>query len=187
MLSDSNIWFSDGTRMIEIAVGGVLLFALTILIIRLLGKRSTSQMNNFDWIISVATGSLLASGILLRDISYAEAALAMIVLAGCQYLMTKLFVMFPALGAKLKAQPRLLTHKGKFLEDAMRAERITKDEIVAKLREAGMFSCKDANWVVIEADGRLSVVPSDDIELANVDTMKGVRFDKAILREVSDA
>ena len=59
-------WYSNSDKMINIAIGAIFFYFLIVILVRILGKRTTSQMNNFDWIINIAVGSLAASGILLE-------------------------------------------------------------------------------------------------------------------------
>ncbi|WP_265561649.1 DUF421 domain-containing protein [Sphingomicrobium arenosum] len=176
MFSDQ-FWLPEPQRLLEIVVAGVVLYIFTVLFIRLLGKRATAQMNNFDWLIAVATGSLLASGILLRDISLVGALMAMSILGFCQYVMTRFFSRRQEMARKLRATPTLLTHKGHWLDEPMRAERVTRAEVMARIREEGMFGIDEANWVVLEMDGRLSVLPRADVELEDMEALEGVTCD----------
>jgi uncharacterized membrane protein YcaP (DUF421 family) len=41
------------------------------------------------------------------------------------------------------------------------------------LREHGVAR-KDANWVILETDGRMTVIPKQDVALAEADTMGNV-------------
>ena len=46
----------------------------------------------------------------------------------------------------------------------MRAERLTRDEIRAAVREAGHTRIEDVEWVILETDATLSVAMSTDPE-----------------------
>lgn len=132
-------------------------------------------MNNFDWIMTVVVGSLASSGILLRNVSIADAALAIVVFSGLQWLLTWLAARSDIVDSLLKPPPELLTHKGKMLEDAMRKTRVTKQEIYAVLRENGITSVEDANWVILETNGKMSVIPNKEVRLDKAEILQGVR------------
>ncbi len=167
-------WLSDPARLFDIAATAMFFFVMIVVLVRVVGKRTTSQLNNFDWIINIAVGSLAASGILLKDVHILDAALAIIVLAILQWLTTWSVLHSEAVSKVIKAQPTLLTHKGDFLRDAMRSTRISEEEICSALRSHGMHDVSDANWVILETNGELAVIPSDDVQLSNVGTMAGV-------------
>ena len=174
-MNDTNpIWFSDWSRLGEIALTSLLFYLLIVVLTRLSGKRTTSQMNNFDWIITVAVGSLAASGILLKNVPVVDALTAIIVLGICQYAITWTLVRSKRVANIVKAQPTLLTHKGEYLDDAMKYTRVTRAEIDAALRENGIAEPAGANWVILETDGTLSVIPKQDVEWSEAKTLQGV-------------
>lgn len=70
---DNPIFFDGLESLIRTVIPGALLYVAVVLAVRIFGKRSTSQMNNFDWIVTVGSGSLLASGVLLKDVTVLEA------------------------------------------------------------------------------------------------------------------
>ena len=57
----------------EISANALLFYILVIVMVRVVGKRTISEFNNFDWIINFAVGSLAASGILLRNVASIDA------------------------------------------------------------------------------------------------------------------
>ncbi|WOI58266.1 DUF421 domain-containing protein [Palleronia sp. LCG004] len=160
-----HLWFNDWNRIGSVVVGALVFFAFVVLLTRLLGKRTTAQMNNFDWIIAVAMGSLLSSGILLKDVSIADALVAMAVLGMCQWLTTWLVIRVPKLAWVVKPVPRLLVHDGELVEDALRVERISKDELFARLRAHGYTHLAEVQWVILETDGTMTVIPDMDPEM----------------------
>ncbi|MGB3612360.1 MAG: YetF domain-containing protein, partial [Elainellaceae cyanobacterium] len=147
------------------------MYVAVIVAIRITGKRAASQMNNFDWIVTVAIGSLTASGIVIDSVSVLEAITAIALLLGAQYLLTRGMFMSSRLTAFAKASPTLLVHKGQFIRDALRHERVTPDEVMAAVRENGLIRLEDVQWVILETDATLSVIPRDDRDFS------GAQFD----------
>ena len=179
-------WFESPERMGDVAIGSVVFFVFVVALVRIAGKRTTAQMNNFDWIITVAIGSLASSGILLRNVSISDGMVAIAILAMCQWVTTWAVMRFEWFAKIVKAKPRLLTNRGEWLDEAMRKERVSKEEIYAKLRGEGYVRPEDANWVILETDGQLSVIPDRDIELSNVELMSTVGGCEGVLKRDSD-
>src|SRR5690606_33575218 len=69
----------------RVAVIAVLAYAAVVVILRVSGKRSLSKLNIFDFVVTVAFGSILATILLSRDVSWAEGALAFAMLAILQW------------------------------------------------------------------------------------------------------
>jgi uncharacterized membrane protein YcaP (DUF421 family) len=58
----------------------------------------------------------------------------------------------------VRSEPTLLLYQGRFLDDAMRQERMTREEISAALRGSGVSKPENVAAVVLESDGSVSVV-----------------------------
>ena len=166
--------FEDWERLLSTAISSGVFFVLIVVLVRLAGKRITSQMTNFDWIVTVAIGSLASSGILLENVPMSDAIAAIVVLAAMQWLTTYLTVKSDGFAKVVRPAPRLLTHKGEYLEDAMLKERVTKEEIDAALRAEGHMSVEGANWVILEPNGVLTVIPRQDRNLKDGDLLADV-------------
>ena len=158
----------------EISANALLFYILIIVMVRVFGKRTTGEFNNFDCIINVAVGSLAASGILLRNVASIDAIAAIVVLAACQFVTTKLVLRNEDVADIVKAEPSLLTHKGEYLRDAMARTRISEEEIKMALRAAGIGAVADANWVVLETNGTMSVIPRQNVHWGDADALADV-------------
>ena len=55
-----------------------------------------------------------------------------------------------------------LAYAGLVLREAMRQERVTEDEIQAAVREQGVASLAHVEAVVLETNGKMSVVPKSE-------------------------
>ncbi|MGB3468495.1 MAG: YetF domain-containing protein, partial [Cyclobacteriaceae bacterium] len=142
------LFFDNQDNLLRIALTSPVIYAIVILYIRLVGKRATSQMNSFDWIVTVAMGSLVASTIILKDVSIIEGALAIFLLLLMQYILTKLMVHSDGLRKLVRSTPQLLVYNGEFLMDNMASERIVKNEILSAIRHRGIQNIGEVHAVV---------------------------------------
>ncbi len=167
------IFFSDWQSIIRILIISVAAYFSLILILRISGKRTLSKMNAFDFIITVALGSTLSAAILNKNVTLAEGVLAFIVLVGLQFLITYLSIEKKFISNLMKSTPTLMLYKGEFLKKNMKKERILEDEVLATLRENGIGSVEEADAVVLETDGTLTVIK--DISDPTTSVIKNVR------------
>ncbi len=168
-----NFW-SGWPRLIEVGLNAVLFYIFIVVLVRMLGKRSTSQFDNFDWIVNIAVGSLAASGILLKNVATLDALAAIIVLSLCQYGTTWIVRHSKFAGKIVRATPTLLTHKGELLRDAMDHARVSEVELNSALRKAGLTDVSEANWVILESHGELTVIPRCERSLDQAPVMADV-------------
>jgi uncharacterized membrane protein YcaP (DUF421 family) len=153
MLFDS--WAGLG----RVLLVGTLAYVALVFLLRISGKRTLTKLNAFDLVVTVALGSTLATVLLSNSVALAEGVLALGLLILLQYIIAWLSVRSPRFQALIKAEPTLLLHRGRFLEGAMQAERITREEILAALRASGAAEPREVAAVVLETDGTLSVIP----------------------------
>ncbi|QYC12197.1 DUF421 domain-containing protein [Brevundimonas nasdae] len=133
-------------------------YVALVLILRLSGKRTLSKLNAFDFIVTIAIGSTLASVITTRSLPLLEGITALGLLVGLQYLVTATSVRWKGFHRAVTAEPTLLLRNGAPLVAAMKRERITVDELEAAVRQAGGRVLQDADVVILETDGSLTGV-----------------------------
>lgn len=162
--------------LIRVILSAPILYLAIVLLVRLSGKRATSQMNNFDWIVTVAIGSLVGSGIVLKDVTVIESAAGVATLLLLQWLLTKGVLHSVWISKLVKAAPVVLLEEGQFREKTMRRERVTKREVMSSLRENGLVDPEDAQWVILETDASMSVIPriENRSKLRAVDFIEGI-------------
>ena len=156
------MFFQSTAGLLRVLISALLTYAAVVALVRLTGKRSTSQLNNFDWIVTVAIGSIIGSTIISKSIPLLEGLVGIITLFGVQYLVTKLSTLSPSFSSAIHAEPTIVFFRGRFIEEAMHRERITKQEVFSALRESGVHRLSDAEAVVLESDAKFSVLSTQD-------------------------
>ncbi|CAN5570331.1 DUF421 domain-containing protein [soil metagenome] len=167
------MFFNSWTAVGKTIVVGFVCYLALLLFLRIAGKRSMSKWNAFDWIVSVAMGSTLATCLLSRDVSIVQGALAFAVLLALQFTVTWLSVRSRRFSRLVKSEPRLLVRDGRFLSDALKSERVTESEVRAALRAHGISTLEQVAAVVLETDGSFSVVRG--VKESGSSTLQGVR------------
>lgn len=141
---------------------GACAYALLVFVLRITGKRTLSKMNAFDLIVTVALGSTLATILLSKDVALAEGVTAFVLLAGAQYIVTWSSIRSKRFREWVKSEPRALLRDGMLIDDALRSERVTRDEVEAAIRSSGYADPAGIALVMLETDGSMSVVPKRD-------------------------
>lgn len=160
--------FFDGWMTLgRTALIGTLAYVALVLLLRISGKRTLSKMNAFDFVVTVALGSTLATVLLSSSVSLARGVLAFAVLIFLQFIITWLSTRSSAVRSLVKAEPTLLVHKGEFLPGAMKRERVTEEEVRAAMRSQGISAVEEVEAVVLETTSDISVVPQPSGESAS--------------------
>lgn len=152
------MFLDNWSDLLRVAVVGALSYAALIALLRLSGKRTLSKWNAFDFVVTIALGSTLATVLLSKEVSYAEGVLALALLVILQLVISALAVRSSLLRRFIKAEPRLLFERGRFLAQAMKSERVSESEIRAAARGAGFGALEEVDAIVLETDGSVSVI-----------------------------
>lgn len=152
------MFFDGWAHLGRVAVMAVCGYAALVVLLRLSGKRTLSKMNAFDFVVTIAFGSMLSTIILSKDIAYVEGVLGLGLLIALQYLMTWASARSARVKQLVTAQPVLLMFRGRFLDDVMRRERVTEEEVTSALRAQGVASVEDVEAVIMETAGDLTVI-----------------------------
>ncbi len=139
-----------------------------IVILRIVGKRSLAKLNVFDFVVTVALGSTLASILLSENVAYVEGVMAFVMLCGLQWVVSKWSIHSDRFKRVIRSEPRLLLDNGAFCDDAMRDERITYHEVESEIRKKGFGDREDIAAVVLESDGTFSVIPRSKAKTRSV-------------------
>ncbi len=153
-----HLFFDGWSAPLRTLVIGVFAYVMLILFLRLSGKRTLSKMNAFDFIVTIALGSTLASILLARDVTLMQGGVALAVLIALQYLVTWSSVRWAWVRRLVTEEPSLLLFRGELLTTAMRRTRVTENEVRAAIRAAGLHAFADAEAVVLETDASFSVI-----------------------------
>ena len=148
MLFDS--WYG----LLRVALIGILAYAGVVAVLRISGKRTLAKMNAFDLVVTVALGSILASTLLSKDVALLEGILAVGLLALLQSAIAWGSVRWRWVEQIAKSKPRQLLTNGTIDDAALRAERVTRDEVLAAVRSAGFGGLEAIAAVVLETDGK---------------------------------
>lgn len=152
-------WFTTTASTILAAVlTTVGIYAAVIIATRVAGLRSFSKMSSFDFAVTVAIGTLIASTALSRDPPLLRAISVLVAIYVLKYLIARLRLRSDRISALLDNRPVLLMEDGRVLHENLRALHMTEGELQSKLRQANVLAYADVRAVVMETTGDISVI-----------------------------
>jgi len=170
------MFFNSWEDVIRVIIMGTISYFALIVLLRTSGKRTLSKMNMFDFVITIALGSTFATLILSKDVALAEGVIGLGLLISLQYIIAWLSVRSQAVRKLVKGEPTLLFYRGSYLYDAMKAERITQEEVRFAARSGGINDMSAVGAVILETDGTFSVIRN--LEEGPNNTLKDVNVPK---------
>lgn len=170
--------FFENTTL-DLIVRGLALAMVALLFvvvqIRFLGLRSLSKMTSFDFVMTIALGSLVAGAAQATQwTGFAQALLAMAGLFILQWATSRLRKDSETAEDVLDNEPLMLMRDGEIIHSALKKSRVAESDLRAKLREANVLDLRAVRAVVLESTGDVSVLHGDKLDEA---LLKGVKSD----------
>lgn len=150
------------TAILMVIISSIGIYAAVILFTRLSGLRSFSKMSSFDFAMTVAVGSLIATAIIAKDPPLFQAIVALGALYVLQIGIAKLRGISPLIDNLVDNQPILLMKGAQILDENLKITKVTPDDLRAKLREANVTDFNQIKAVVLETTGDISVLHTTD-------------------------
>lgn len=139
------------------------IYAVLMVLFRLSGKRALSQVTTFDFVILLIIGEATQQALLGEDFSITHAALVITTLLIVDRLFDYFSWRFPRFQRTADSVPLILLQDGKVLDDVLRREHLSEDDILTAAREKqGLERLDQVKWAVLEVSGGISIVPKEN-------------------------
>lgn len=152
------MFFNDLDSLKGIVISAVLVYFFILIILKVSGKRTLSDLSVFDFVITITMGPIAGNTIISKNTSVIEGFVAIATLALLQYILVILNNKFKFIEKVLEIDPTLLYYKGKYFKKNMRDMRITKEDILQQVRTQSGTVLENVNAVILESNGKLSVI-----------------------------
>ncbi|WP_076347529.1 DUF421 domain-containing protein [Alicyclobacillus vulcanalis] len=149
---------------LTVVVRSLIAFAAMFLFAKLIGKRQLSQITFFEYIVGIAIGDMAA---IIPD--QLQAPLYHGLLPMAVYTALPILLSYVALKSKkardiLEGKARVLIQNGRILEDNLRKERMSTDELLEHLRAKNVFKVADVEFAIMESNGSVNVMLKPESE-----------------------
>jgi uncharacterized membrane protein YcaP (DUF421 family) len=135
-------------------------YALMLVVIRLLGKRTVGNFSAFDLLVALMLGEVVDE-IIFGDVSVLQGVVAIVTLAAAQYGNSWLSYSSPRFSRLLEGTPTTVLADGRLVRAGMRQEHLNEQDVMAALRLQGIDDAAEVKRAIVEIDGEVSVVRQD--------------------------
>lgn len=157
-------WFSsDPVGLIAISLSTLGIYIAVILFTRVFGKRSLSKMSSFDFAMTVAVGSLIATTALSPSVSLLDGIVGLFMIYFFQ-LSAAFLRRYKPFRKAIDNSPLLLMTGSKIIDENLRKARLTQGDLRSKLRQANVLDLSEVRAVVFETTGDIVVLHSSNPE-----------------------
>ncbi len=156
-ISWSEMWVPS-LSLFEIFVRGTVVYLALFLYFRLL-RREAGGIGITDVLVVVLVADAVQNAMANEYKSITEGLVLVATIAFWDYLLDWLGYHNATFERFLRPAPLLLIRNGALMQQNMKKEMITEQELLSQLREQGIEDPRDVRKCYLEGDGRLSVIP----------------------------
>jgi uncharacterized membrane protein YcaP (DUF421 family) len=138
----------------------VAVYALMLIVIRTLGRRTVGNFSAFDLIVALMLGEVVDE-MIYGDVRFIQGTVAIVTLGAVAYVDSALSYFDHGMEAVLEGKPVLVVKNGQFHRQGMRRERMNEKDVLGALRMQGVRDMRQVQYAIVEHDGTVSVVPYD--------------------------
>ena len=137
----------------------VVLYLALIAAIRFLGKRQLGQLEPSEVAVTMLIADLASIPMQNENMSILSGLVPIVAVLGLELLLSFISMRSIRFRKILCGKPVILIENGKFMQDNMRKNRVTLDELISQLREKDIIDPQIVQYAILETGGNLSVFP----------------------------
>ncbi|CAN7647795.1 DUF421 domain-containing protein [Peribacillus frigoritolerans] len=143
---------------LDVFLRALLFLIILFLVTKLLGKKQLSQLSYFEYVVGITIGSIGAEVITGLERSILVGVIGIVTTAALPFIVGILSLKSKTLRDLVEGKGTVFIKDGKIMEDNLKKERYTTDELLELLRKKDAFQVSDVEFAVLEATGDLSVM-----------------------------
>src|SRR5436190_6532297 len=146
----------------QIIVRSVVLFFFVWFVTRAVGRKELAGLSSFELILLIVMGDLIQQGVTGDDRSVIGAMLAVATFGLLTLAISYGSFRWSRAGQVVEGLPVVILRNGRPLEEVLKVERLTEDEIKDAAREHGIADLREISVGIMEPDGKFSFLRVDD-------------------------
>ncbi len=150
--------------MLVVFMRAVILFVVVFLVIRLMGKRELSQIQPYEFVIIILIADLASGPMSDRNMTTIYGIVPILALLVMYMILSFLLKTNKKVQNLVSGNPVLLIADGKIIESAMKKQQYMIEDIMAQIRNRGIFKIQDVAYAILETNGNLSVISKSELQ-----------------------
>ena len=135
-------------------------YAFLLVLFRLAGKRSLSEMTSFDFILLLIISEAIQQALLDDDSSMTNGFLMVLTLVGVSIALSLIKQRSETLDKLLDGTPEIIIDNGRLLRERMNRARVDEGDIMQAARQQqGLERLDQIKYAVLERSGGITVIP----------------------------
>lgn len=153
--------------MLVVFIRTAFLYLLVVFIMRLMGKRQIGELQPYEFVITIMISDLASLPMQDTRLPLLLGVIPIITLLFLKTLLSLIQLKFQGTRKFIDGEPTILIYNSKINYSALKRQQITLDEIMEEMRLSGYFNLSDIQYAILENNGQLSILPSNNSSISN--------------------
>ena len=145
--------------MLTILFRTVIVYLLLIGTMRIMGKRQLGELEVSELVTTLLVSELASIPISDPSIPVVYAVIPLFTILTIEVILSMILLKCPKLKNMVSTRPSILIRHGKLDQKGMRRIRITIDELISEIRQAGLTTLADVDYAILEQNGKITIIP----------------------------
>lgn len=148
--------------MVTIFIRTLIIYTILLISMRLMGKRQIGQLEVTDLVTTFMLSEIATLPIENPDMPLVNSLIPIIILLTFEVASSMLMIKAPRLKSLFSSRPGYLIKNGVLIESELIKNRISSDELISELRQNGISDIDQADYAIMEKDGKITVLPKPE-------------------------
>lgn len=126
---------------------------------KLIGKKQAAELSLFDYVIGISIGNFAAEMIINMDVPFIYGIIAIITFGVVSYMVSIITMKSIYLRKLLIGTPTIVIQNGKLLINNLQKVKMDVNDMLEQIRIGGFFDLNEIEYAIVEANGKLSIMP----------------------------
>ena len=167
-----DIFKTNITQLDDVIIRALFSLITLFLVTKMLGKKQVSQLSLFDYVIGISIGNFAAEMTTNIEIQFINGIVAVLLFGFVAYLVSILTMKSIVLRRFFMGTPTVLIEKGKLLEKGLKKVKFDMNDLLEECRGNGYFDINQIEYAIMEANGKISILPKSDYKPLTVADMQ---------------
>ncbi len=150
--------------MVLVMIRTAIIFAVLLVIMRLMGKRQIGEMQPFELVITLLIAELACIPMADASIPLLYGIISVVTIYALHEIVTLLDLKVKPLKSLISGKPSLVINKNGIDDYQLKKNNLDVSDLIESLRSAGYFSLDSIDYALYESNGTLSALPKQNYE-----------------------
>ena len=166
--------------MASVILRTLIVYILLSISLRIMGKRQLGELDVSDLVSTLLVSEIASIPIDDPDIPILNAILPILFILSVEVILSTVKNKSEKIKSVIESSPVYIIYKGKLLQNSLKENRISIDEVLSEMRAQGIADISEVYYGIIEQNGSLSLIKKSGRAMAHAVIIDGEMIEKTV-------